>query len=51
MWLYLRNHAAVRVGATFTHNLNTRNFEGTISFDHDGGRLRLRVGFVDETER
>jgi hypothetical protein len=43
MWMMLRSHAATRVSIVFTYNLSTRGFEGTVTFDHEFGKLRLRV--------
>ena len=43
-WHYFRRYVAVRARANFALLLQNRGFSGSLHFDHNAQRLRLRVG-------
>ncbi|KAE8226470.1 hypothetical protein CF319_g926 [Tilletia indica] len=49
-WHQFRKSIAVRARNLFTMHLEHRGYTGSLSFDHDGGKLRLRVQTEDMTK-
>lgn len=49
-WKTFRNQIALRARFLFTQNLEHRGYSGSLSFDHENGKLRLRVQTEDTTK-